>query len=77
MYHRRILNHFWKGWRNLFLHQLSVRNKWKQQSPAVQVGDVVLIADDNTTCRDWPMDRIIEIYSGEEGLIRTLLLQTQ
>ena len=77
LYQQRILNHFWRRWQREYLHQLSPRNKWMQQSSSVAVGDIVLISEDRVTRGHWPMGRIIAVYPGKDGLLRTVTLRTQ
>ena len=77
LYHQRLLNHFWKRWRQEYLQKLSIRNKWKVEQPSIEIGDVVLISDDNVQRGKWPMGRIIKVHPGSDGLIRTATLQTQ
>ena len=35
LYQQKLLNHFWQRWRGEYLHQLSVRNKWVCEQPAL------------------------------------------
>lgn len=44
---QRIVNYFWKRWRGQYLNQLSVCQRWPEEQPALKVGDVVLISEDN------------------------------
>ena len=77
-YHQRLLNHFWKRLRQEYFQKLSIRNKWKVEQPSsIEIGDVVLISDDNVQRGKWPMGRIIKVHPGKDGLIRTATLQTQ
>ena len=43
----------------------------------MEIGDIVLISDDNVQRGKWPMGRIIKVHPGSDGLIRTATLQTQ
>ena len=76
-YQQRLLNHFWKRWRQEYLQKLSIRNKWKVEQPSLEIGDVVLISDDNVQRGKWPMGRIIKVHRGKDGLICTATLQIQ
>ena len=77
LYQQRLVNHFWKRWRGEYLHQLSIRPKWNEERPALSVGDVVLICEDNVSRGKWPMGRIEELFPGKDGLVRTVELKTQ
>ena len=39
-----------------------------------QVGDVVLVATDNTPREKWPLGRITEIFPDEKGHVRSVML---
>lgn len=77
LYQQRLVNHFWNRWRGEYLHQLSIRPKWNEEQPALKVGDVVLISEDNVSRRKWPMGRVEELFPGKDGLVRTVALKTQ
>ena len=59
---------FWKRWSQEYVTQLTAYKKWAQTTPALQVGDVVLVSDDRLTrlldC-DVNLDRCKK-YSKEE-----------
>ena len=46
LYQQKLINHFWQRWRGEYLQQLSVRQKWVNEQPALKIGDVVLISED-------------------------------
>ena len=77
LYQQHILNHFWKRWQREYLHQLSPRHKWMQESSSVAVGDIVLISEDRVARGHWPMGRIIAVHPGNDGLLYTVTLRTQ
>ncbi|GFW22780.1 integrase catalytic domain-containing protein [Trichonephila clavipes] len=52
------------------------RESNKVQTP-LSVGDIVLIILDSKKRVDWPIDKIIEIYKGRDGVSRVARLKTQ
>jgi hypothetical protein len=46
-YIQRLVATFWKRWVKEYLHTLQPRGKWKKETPNPQVGDIVLVLDDN------------------------------
>ena len=46
------------------------RQKWRNQSPNVEVGDVVLVQEVNLPRGHWPLGRIVEVRPGSDGLVR-------
>ncbi|XP_068756894.1 uncharacterized protein [Montipora capricornis] len=71
LYLQRLLNHYWKRWKQEYLHLLSVRNKWRKEIPSIRVGDIVLISDDNVPRTKWPLAKVERVYPGNDGLVRT------
>ncbi|XP_068707820.1 uncharacterized protein [Montipora foliosa] len=71
LYLQRLLNHYWKRWKQEYLHLLSVRNKWHKEIPSIRVGDIVLISDDNVPRTKWPLAKVERVYPGNDGLVRT------
>jgi hypothetical protein len=65
-----IINLFWKQWQSSYLNELQRRNKWNSKQPNVNVGDIVIVKDDNLNVLDWPMGRVVETFSDSEGIVR-------
>ena len=36
------------------------------------LGDIVLLTEDDTFSRIWPLGRVIKVYPGPDGLVRTV-----
>ena len=53
---------------------LQERQKWDTARPNLQVGDVVLLVDDDVKRNMWPMGRIVEVFPGDDGLVRKVNL---
>ena len=71
LYLQRLLSHYWKRWKQEYLHFLSVRNKWNREIPSIRVGDIVLISDDDVPRTKWPLAKVERVYAGNDGLVRT------
>ncbi|XP_050500156.1 uncharacterized protein LOC126880374 [Diabrotica virgifera virgifera] len=48
-------------------------NMW----PKGEVGDVVMVGSDNVKRINWPMGKIIEVYSGQDGIQRVAKVKTK
>lgn len=66
----RLYSDFWKSWSNEYLHQLQPRTKWTDKKPNLQVGNIVLIADDNVPPSRWLAGRVVNTHPGADGLVR-------
>ena len=69
---QRLKSEFWNRWRSNYLMLLNRRTKWKRFANNLTVGDIVLIKDDDTFQRCWPMGRIVKEYLGSDGLVRVV-----
>ena len=69
-------NIFWTRWRKEFLSSLQTRQKWRQTTRNIEVGDIVLIKDSSRNRNHWPLGRIIQTQPGEDGLVRTVQVKT-
>ena len=77
LYLQIFLNHYWKHWKQVYLHHLTVRNKWRKEEPPLQVGDIVLVSDENVSRGKWPLARVTEFHPGRDGLVRTTTVRTE
>ena len=67
--------HFWKRWTKEYVTSLWERNKWKQETSNLKMGDVVYVTDDNTPPLQWPLARISYVYSGPDNLVRVVKIK--
>ena len=73
---RSTLQSFWKVWSTLYLTNLPpvVRNKQKWGN--IEVGDMVLLRDDDIGKRSsWPLAIITKLFHGRDGKVRTVELR--
>ena len=66
-----LANHYWKRWLRERVPSLQERQKWNQTQKNLQVGDLVLIADDNVARIQWPLGRVTTMFPGSDGLVRS------
>ena len=57
---QHLTNEFWTRWRKEFLHALQERQKWVRPRRNMQIGDIVLVTDDNTPRNQWQLARVTE-----------------
>ncbi|XP_055325735.1 uncharacterized protein LOC129579607 [Sitodiplosis mosellana] len=68
---------FWKQWQDDCLHQMMNRPKWKEAQQNMQIGQLVLLKNENMPPTYWPMGRIIEVHEAADGKVRQVKLQMQ
>ena len=68
---QKLLNHFWKRWSNEYLVSLRRSHLGKgtgRQHP--QIGDVVVVHDDNLRRQSWRIGKIVKLLTSKDGQIR-------
>ena len=61
---------FWKRWSREYLPLLQSRQKWLYPRRNLSVGDVVLVAAENTSRNSWPLGRIEQVFPDKKGFVR-------
>lgn len=67
---QKIVQDFWHNWSGEYLARLQQRPKWKKPHENVQVGQLVLLMEDNIPPSQWNLARIVKVFPGKDGLIR-------
>lgn len=62
--------------RREYLSQLIFKRKGRPTRP-LKVGEIVIVGSDNRKRIDWPLGRILELYSGKDQVCRVAKVQTR
>lgn len=73
---QRLTETFWKRWRQEYLSRLQQRPKWLITHPNIEIGDLVLIVNDNMPRSHWLLGRVTETTHGVDGLVRVATIKT-
>ena len=83
-YHRRkwrqvqfLADLFWKRWLREYLPTLQARGKWRKVLPNLKPKALVLLVDDNVPRGCWKLGRVLEVFPGPDGLVRTAKVKTK
>ena len=68
---------FWRRWTREYLPTLQLRQKWRNPVKNIEVGDVVLIVDDNAPRHVWHLGRVTETCPAPDGLVRSAKVVTR
>ena len=71
-----IANHFWTRWRKEYLPNLMRREKWALGTGDIEVGDVVMMVDDQAPRGYWPLATVTRTTPSADGHVRSLQLRT-
>lgn len=72
---QRMLQEFWRRWSEEYLVHLLQRYKWNKQVPEPNIGDVVLIKEDNVPPARWLLGRVVEKHAGLDNVTRVVTLK--
>jgi hypothetical protein len=70
-----LANQFWSRWRKEFLLNLQQRQKWDSIKRNLQIGDIVVLKEDDVNRNQWKLARIIEAIEDKDGLVRKTKIQ--
>ena len=68
---------FWKKWSIEYLNELQQRYKWNKNNANIQIGQIVLIKNENLSSFKWPLGKIIELHPGADGIVRVVTIKSQ
>ncbi|XP_055842512.1 uncharacterized protein LOC129909456 [Episyrphus balteatus] len=68
---------FWRRWVREYLPDLTRRTKWFSPQKSLQIGDIVVIVDQNNPRKSWPKGKVLQVMPGKDGTIRSAIVQTQ
>lgn len=67
---------FWRRYKIEYLHNLQQRQKWKSEKDNINVGDVVLMLDNNLPSTHWLLGVIEKVYLGNDKMVRVVEVKT-
>lgn len=67
---QKLVQHFWKRWREEYLINLQKRTEWYKPHENLKPGDMVIIREENTPPATWSLGRVIQSFPGADGLVR-------
>lgn len=67
---------FWQRWRKEYLPTLQPRQRLNERERDVSVGDIIHIMEEAPR-NHWAVGRVVEIFPGKDGLVRSVSVQTK
>ncbi|KAJ8369493.1 hypothetical protein SKAU_G00095210 [Synaphobranchus kaupii] len=61
---------FWSRWRREYLANIAIRQRWHTSRRNLQIGDIVMVRDDNLPRNEWRFGRVSETTADKDGLVR-------
>lgn len=69
---QKLFQSFWKRWNEEYLSSLINRPKWNTVQRDFKIGNMVIIKEDNLPPSKWKLGRIVQIFPGSDGHVRTV-----
>ena len=66
-----VADQFWKRWLREYLATIQLRSKWLNTQRNVAAGALVLVVDEATPRKSWPLARVMSTSVGRDGLVRS------
>lgn len=73
---KRLLEHFWNVWRQEYLTTFMQRKKWVDQKAPLQIGQMLVIQNENLPVTKWELGRIIKLIPSHDNIMRSVLIRT-
>ncbi|XP_076658785.1 uncharacterized protein LOC143362467 [Halictus rubicundus] len=64
---QHMLEHFWRRWRDEYLHHLQQRGKWNKRVPNFRSGSLVILRQPNLPPTKWKLARVVECHPGQDA----------
>ena len=65
---------FWGRWRKEYLINSILGQKWLVTKGNLKIGDIVIIQEEAPR-NEWPLGKIIEVTSAQQGLVRAVKIK--
>lgn len=67
----------WRKWSRDYLNTLQQRCKWQVGCENVQIGELVVLREDDVPPLCWKLGRISAVHPGNDGLVRVVTVKTK
>ncbi|XP_045507446.1 uncharacterized protein LOC123703480 [Colias croceus] len=69
---QRMFQSFWDRWSKEYLSNVMIRYKWKSKTSEPNIGDIVLIKEDDLPPMRWIMGKVIDKHPGHDKVTRVV-----
>ncbi|XP_065365165.1 uncharacterized protein LOC135958210 [Calliphora vicina] len=68
---------FWRAWSKEYILGLQAKGKWHKETLNLQVGELVVIHEDNLPPQEWLTGRVVAVTEGKDGKVRVAEIRTK
>lgn len=69
-----LVQQFWNQWSKEYLQALITRRRWNKTARNIQLGEIVIIKQLNTSPLCWPLAKVTAVHPGADGVVRVVTL---
>ena len=69
-----LADQFWTRWKKVYLSNLQIRQKWNKTHRNVQIGDIVLLKDEDLVRCQWKLAKVVQTMPSQDNLVRKVRL---
>lgn len=73
---QKLYEHFWNRWSREYISELQQRRQWKKSQGSLEIGQLVLVKDDNLPPAKWRLGRVLNLIAGKDGASRVASIKT-
>ncbi|XP_058449212.1 uncharacterized protein LOC131429180 [Malaya genurostris] len=73
---QQLIQQHWVRWKKEYLTEINSQHQKSSKSVQLEVGQLVLVRDDNMSSISWPLAQIITTYPGQDGHSRVVTVKT-
>ncbi|CAI5682991.1 unnamed protein product [Oreochromis niloticus] len=66
---------FWSRWRNEYLSNITLRQRWHSPRRNVRIDDIVIVKEEGIPRSEWKLGRVLDVCKDEDGLVRKARIQ--
>lgn len=66
---------FWSRWKEEYLANITLRQRWHSPQRNVKIGDVVILREEGTPRNEWRLGRIFDVCTDDDGLVRKVTIK--
>ena len=71
-----LVRQFWQRWSAEYVSSLRRFAKWHHPTRNLNVGDIVVLHEDNVVPTKWPLAKVIRVHAGKDGHVRVVTVKT-
>ncbi|KAG5865264.1 hypothetical protein JTB14_025008 [Gonioctena quinquepunctata] len=73
---QQMSQHFWRRWKTEYISELQLRQRWRKTQGTLLENALILLKDDHTLPTQWPLERIMHLHPGPDGIYRVATIKT-